>query len=238
MVDVGGTTTDVGILVSGFPREASVAVHIGGVRTNFRMPTCCRWVSVEVPSCVSRRERGNGLGGSRKRRLRAHHEGHGVRWLEVTATDIAVAGGLVDVGDRSAVTGLDGDLVAGALHRIRDEVARTVDRMKTSSEPVRLVLVGGGSILLGDFLPGVSEVIRPDNFAVANAIGAAIAQVGGEVDRIYALGRHPAEDAWPQPATRQPTGGDGRRRSGNGRGGGHRGSAPRLPAFECGSVSG
>ena len=27
---------------------------------------------------------------------------------------------------------------------------------------------------------------RPEHFAVANAIGAAIAQVGGEVDRVYA----------------------------------------------------
>src|SRR5689334_6479028 len=38
VVDVGGTTSDVGMLVHGFPREASVAVDIGGVRTNFRMP--------------------------------------------------------------------------------------------------------------------------------------------------------------------------------------------------------
>ncbi|MBX5464691.1 MAG: hydantoinase/oxoprolinase family protein, partial [Clostridia bacterium] len=38
VVDVGGTSTDVGVLVSGFPRESAVAVEIGGVRTNFRMP--------------------------------------------------------------------------------------------------------------------------------------------------------------------------------------------------------
>src|SRR5437867_4478598 len=38
VVDVGGTTTDVGVLQRGFPREASVAVEIGEVRTNFRMP--------------------------------------------------------------------------------------------------------------------------------------------------------------------------------------------------------
>ncbi|MFQ5885974.1 MAG: hydantoinase/oxoprolinase N-terminal domain-containing protein, partial [Anaerolineae bacterium] len=38
VVDLGGTTSDVGMLVGGFPREASLAVEIGGVRTNFRMP--------------------------------------------------------------------------------------------------------------------------------------------------------------------------------------------------------
>jgi hypothetical protein len=30
-------------------------------------------------------------------------------------------------------------------------------------------------------------VLRPENFAVANAIGAAIAQVGGEVDRVFTV---------------------------------------------------
>ena len=38
VVDVGGTTTDLGVLQAGFPRESGVAVTIGGVRTNFRMP--------------------------------------------------------------------------------------------------------------------------------------------------------------------------------------------------------
>ena len=38
VVDIGGTTTDVGVLARGFPRESAVAVDVGGVRTNFRMP--------------------------------------------------------------------------------------------------------------------------------------------------------------------------------------------------------
>ena len=38
VVDIGGTTSDVGVLQKGFPREATVAVEVGGVRTNFRMP--------------------------------------------------------------------------------------------------------------------------------------------------------------------------------------------------------
>ena len=50
-----------------------------------------------------------------------------------------------------------------------------------------VVVVGGGSVLLGDALPGASELVEPDHFAVANAIGAAIAQVGGEVDRVFSL---------------------------------------------------
>ena len=38
VIDIGGTTTDVGVLKNKFPREASTHVKIGNVRTNFRMP--------------------------------------------------------------------------------------------------------------------------------------------------------------------------------------------------------
>jgi N-methylhydantoinase A/oxoprolinase/acetone carboxylase beta subunit len=59
--------------------------------------------------------------------------------------------------------------------------------MKTSADPVPVILVGGGSILLPDKLKGASEVIRPKHFGVANAIGAAIAQVSGQVERVFSL---------------------------------------------------
>ena len=38
VIDVGGTTTDFGVIQHDFPRESSFAATIGGVRTNFRMP--------------------------------------------------------------------------------------------------------------------------------------------------------------------------------------------------------
>src|SRR6202048_3499331 len=38
VVDVGGTSTDIGQLRRGFPREANSVVEVGGVRTLFRMP--------------------------------------------------------------------------------------------------------------------------------------------------------------------------------------------------------
>lgn len=53
VVDVGGTTTDLGVIQNGFPRESSVAVTIGGVRTNFRMPDVISIAWAAAPSCVS-----------------------------------------------------------------------------------------------------------------------------------------------------------------------------------------
>ena len=105
----------------------------------------------------------------------------------LTASDLAVAGGRASFGDPAAVAGLDAGLVQRGLAEVERMLAETVDRMKTSPDPIPVVVVGGGSVLLGDSLPGASRLIRPDHFAVANAIGAAIAQVGGEVERVFSL---------------------------------------------------
>jgi N-methylhydantoinase A/oxoprolinase/acetone carboxylase beta subunit len=183
IVDVGGTTADVGMLQHGFPREAALAVDIGGVRTNFRMPDV---LSLGIG------------GGSLVDRERAEVGPRSVGYElpqralvfggdTLTATDVAVAGGRAEIGDRDRVAHLDPDLVARTLRRIEERIAEVVDRMKTSRDPIPVVVVGGGSVLLGDELPGASELIKPAHFAVANAIGAAIGQVGGEVDRIFAL---------------------------------------------------
>lgn len=78
---------------------------------------------------------------------------------------------------------------------MQEMVNEAIDKMKTSKDPQPLVLVGGGSIIIGNEIHGVSEIIRPNNFGVANALGAAIAQVSGEVDRIYSLSEMSREAA-------------------------------------------
>jgi len=67
--------------------------------------------------------------------------------------------------------------------------------MKVSADPIPLVLVGGGSVLINRPIPGVSEVIIPDHAGVANAIGASIAQVSGESDQIVSYGNTPRDSA-------------------------------------------
>ena len=79
----------------------------------------------------------------------------------------------------------------------------SVDRMKTAAGAVPVILVGGGIILVGDSLNGVSALHRPEHASVANAIGAAIAQVGGEVDRVFSLDAMPRDKALPQAKERR-----------------------------------
>jgi N-methylhydantoinase A/oxoprolinase/acetone carboxylase beta subunit len=181
VIDIGGTTTDIGCLRHGFPREANNVVEIGGVRTLFRMPDLLSLglgggshvasdASRVGPLSVGYRltEEARVFGGSR-----------------LTATDVAVAAGLVDLGERARVADLSGDVVKAALARMHAMVEEGVDRMKTDASAVPLVAVGGGCFLVPPALPGVSEVVHVPHQAVANAVGAAIAQVSGEVDQIF-----------------------------------------------------
>jgi hypothetical protein len=64
-------------------------------------------------------------------------------------------------------------------------IEETIDRMKTEAGDVPLIAVGGGAFLVPDALEGVSKVVRVPHGDCANAVGAAIAQVSGEVDQIY-----------------------------------------------------
>jgi N-methylhydantoinase A/oxoprolinase/acetone carboxylase beta subunit len=184
VVDIGGTTTDVGVLRKGFPREAAVAVAIAGVRTNFRMPDVLSLaigggsvVHLEPEVTVGPESVG----------YRLSTEARVFGGPTLTATDLAVAGGRATVGDPGLVAGLDPEVVEQGLGWIRRRIAETIDRMKTEPDPIPVVVVGGGSLLLDGVLAGASRVVRPEHFQVANAIGAALAQVGGQVDRVVSL---------------------------------------------------
>lgn len=183
VIDIGGTTTDAGAVVSGFPRQACAEVDVAGVRTNFRMPDV---VSIGIGGGSLIVDRGSEVTvGPTSVGYQFDTEALINGGTTLTATDIAVARGLAELGDPAAVRHLDKDLVRRAHDTILHRISDLANTMRTSKHTVPLVAVGGGSILLPDYLPGYGPVIRPTHSAVANAIGAAMAQVGGEVDRIY-----------------------------------------------------
>jgi N-methylhydantoinase A/oxoprolinase/acetone carboxylase beta subunit len=183
VVDVGGTTTDVGVLVNGFPRESSAAVEMGGVRTNFRMPDLIA-VGLGGGSVVDL-EADPVRVGPQSVGYRIHREAKIFGGGTLTATDVAVAAGGYELGDRSKVSGISPDQIAATIRTIRSMVEDTVDKMKISSGDIPVIVVGGGSILIPDAMKGASRVVRPEHFEVANAIGAAIAQVSGSIDGVF-----------------------------------------------------
>ena len=190
VVDVGGTSTDVGALVSGFPREASVVVEIAGVRTNFRMPDV---VSVALGGGSIVRQNPLRIGPDSVA-FRLTSEAIVFGGSTITATDLAVAAGRVRIGSHDP-TLLSSSFAREGLAYFNKRVEDVVDRLKLDAGATPVILVGGGSVLVNDKLVGASEVLRPSHAEVANAIGAAIAQVGGQVEKVYDLGRMTRQEA-------------------------------------------
>jgi N-methylhydantoinase A/oxoprolinase/acetone carboxylase beta subunit len=185
VADIGGTSTDVGVLVDGFPRESSAGVEVGGVRTTFRMPDL---VSIALGGgTVVHQSDGTGVQiGPASTGQRLLQEGLVFGGTTPTLTDAAVVERRASLGEREKGQAHK-SLLADALERADSLLAEAVDRIKTARGDQPLVIVGGGSVIAPDSLPGVSEMHRPEHFEVASAFGAAIALVSGQVDRVVHL---------------------------------------------------
>jgi N-methylhydantoinase A/oxoprolinase/acetone carboxylase beta subunit len=167
--------------VHGFPREANNVVEVGGVRTLFRMPDLLSMglgggtIVLPEPLTVGPRSVG----------FRLPEKALVFGGDTLTATDVGVAAGLIDLGDRSRVKHLSPAFVKATLGRITEMLEEGIDRMKTQAEDVTLIAAGGGAFLIPQRLAGVAAVLHVEHASVANAVGAAIAQVSGEIDQVF-----------------------------------------------------
>ncbi len=190
--DVGGTTTDIGCLVNGFPREANNVVEVGGVRTSFRMPDL---VSIGIGGGTKVSEDKETVGPQSVGFLLTS-QARVFGGPQLTLTDIAVGLGLMEVGDKSLVDNLSAQSLDQVMNIAHHRIADTVDRIKTDARDVPLIAVGGGAPLVPEKISGISKVHRVSNHAVANAVGAAIAQISGEADQVFHdMSREEALDA-------------------------------------------
>jgi len=182
VVDVGGTTCDVGLLQRGFPRESTVAMSLAGVRSNFRIPDVLSF-ALGGGTMIS------GDGGT------VGPESVGFRITEkalvfggdtLTFSDIAVAAGATPMGDPTLVADLSPETVKAALAVVGARVVHAVEKAKLRADDTPVIVVGGGGPLLA-VVPGLEALVIPENAGVANAVGAAFAEAGGEVDRVFNL---------------------------------------------------
>ena len=187
IVDVGGTTTDVcALLPNGFPRQAPSFVEIGGVRTAFSMPEVYS-IALGGGSRV-RIQDGKTTIGPDSVALRLQQDALVFGGDVLTTTDIIVASGAASIGDTAKVKHITADQIDGAKKEIRRHIEGAIDTMKVSSEPVIALLVGGGAVLVTEDLEGVEQCLRPPHHDAANAVGAAIAKIAGDVDEIVIPG--------------------------------------------------
>ncbi|MBE3108904.1 MAG: hydantoinase/oxoprolinase family protein, partial [Acidobacteria bacterium] len=184
VVDIGGTTTDAGLLLkSGFPRQQAAYSELAGVRMNFSCPDI-KSIGLGGGSIV---RKGDSMSvGPDSVGYRLATEGLVFKGSTLTATDCAVASNpRLDIGDRSLAEGTLGPEEAGQFETaVRRKLETVIDKMKTSPEDLPVILVGGGAVIAPDQLAGASRVVKPRWSEVANAVGTAIARVSAVVDTV------------------------------------------------------
>ncbi|MET0290025.1 MAG: hydantoinase/oxoprolinase family protein [Pseudoxanthomonas sp.] len=192
VMDVGGTTTDIGVLTQGFPRESSITVDIGGVRTNAHMPDILA-IGLGGGTRIHLDPALWTAGGCAPEALRVGPDSVGYRIVSeafafggdtLTASDIAVAAGYPGFGESARTPALSPQVVAAIQARCAQMLEDGIDRMKTARGDATILAVGGGAFLVPDTLKGAARVLRPPHAGVANAVGAAIAKVGAQIEQI------------------------------------------------------
>ena len=181
VVDVGGTTSDLGVVVGGFPRESTLPREIGGVRTNFRMPDILS-VGIGGGTVINT---STGAVGPTSVGHRINTESLLFGGSTATLTDAAalVSSPVAGHSLPSLAAPLRSKL-EGGLALAHSRLEEAVERLSLGRIDLPLVVVGGGGFLVPERLLGASTIVRPNHGGVANAVGAAISLVGGRADQI------------------------------------------------------
>ncbi|MGC9530216.1 MAG: hydantoinase/oxoprolinase N-terminal domain-containing protein [Candidatus Bipolaricaulaceae bacterium] len=199
VVDIGGTSTDVAYIVSGFPRESSITVTIGGVKTNIRCPDL---LSIALGGGTIVKHQGEDVSA-----LGPESVGYNLVRLAkafggplLTVHDVAVARGQLQqrlavfasdfVTHPDSVAQLPKRLVDRAWAAVKSTLEEAIDKMKTTPEPVKAIFIGGGALVVPqEGLAGVSQVLSPDHFEVGGAVGTTIAEIGAYAEGVVDLER-------------------------------------------------
>jgi N-methylhydantoinase A/oxoprolinase/acetone carboxylase beta subunit len=182
IVDIGGTSTDVGVIQQGFPIRSINQSDIGGVSLNFPMP--------DVLSIA--------LGGGSKITLsphisigpesvgrHLHSQGVSFGGEVLTLTDVALSMQTLTIPltQPLSLSLQNGEKV---FEEVKKALEQAVFKMEGKMKELPVILVGGGAALLPRSLLSPRYVIPP-HYNVANAYGAALAEISGCVETVVSL---------------------------------------------------
>ncbi|UJR08010.1 hypothetical protein I4U23_012288 [Adineta vaga] len=189
VIDIGGTSIDFGVIIDGRPRQTHANVKlIDDIRVNVTVAdTHSLALGGGTIIHINKNDQSVQVGpDSVAYQLEQQALAFGGQIM--TTTDVALAAGLVS-GIGHCDVNVSTEIIEQVLSYVKETITKGVDRMKTNPEPIPVILCGGGSILVdcNQSYPGVTKMIRPDHFAVCNAVGAALCSVSATLDLITDL---------------------------------------------------
>jgi len=179
VVDIGGTSTDIGIIENGFPRYSMSGALIANIPTNFMFP------DIQVLALG---------GGSKVRRTSAGHTiGPESIAADIFTKSLSFGGECLTVFDAgNAINKSFTQISQAEAHAI---LAVMVDKIKNTihslpaCEHLPVILTGGGAQNISESYLD-KRYIRPKYYQVANAYGAAQAEISGHCDTICSLSQN------------------------------------------------
>lgn len=204
VVDIGGTSTDAGIIIKGEPIEKNALFNIAGI--NFKSPTSqVDAIALGGGTVIELNGLEVSLGHSIANQLAKNSLSFGGELL--TVTDIAIAHKRIK--PKGCQTKWIATFSKKSLKCTDDYIHRYLGEhiidvwSSVSIKPNAIILVGGGAHLfdmdklrhiLANHIPSLTLTI-PRYAHIANAVGAATAEIAGSYTAIYDLTKHSHETA-------------------------------------------
>lgn len=185
IIDVGGTSTDVGLVNKGVPRRCLNNSKIGGITLNFPMPDVYS-IAMGGGSHVEIDKNKISIGPqSCANKFFAQSVSFGGKVL--TLTDIAMALGYFEIpGARLKNVQLSHRGCKVVINEAVRKIYELISKIGPEDLQLPIVLIGGGSSLLPKSLLD-SRFIIPPYAHVANAYGAALAEISATIDTVVSL---------------------------------------------------
>ncbi|MFQ5729459.1 MAG: hydantoinase/oxoprolinase N-terminal domain-containing protein [Waddliaceae bacterium] len=182
IVDIGGTSTDIGMVQNGYPRRSMHNAHIGGIPLNFRMPDVMA-MAIGGGSQITKNKNGGYLVGPESCGRRLTKEAQIFGGDTLTLTDLASLTETMNIigANKSAITASHSE-AEHVLKLVTEKIQYAVQVMKGNNTDLPVVFVGGGA----EIGSSCSTVI-PEHYSVANAYGAALAEISATVDTVTSL---------------------------------------------------
>lgn len=185
VIDVGGTSTDVGIIRKGFPRRCLNNSKIGGVTLNFPMPDVLS-IAMGGGSHIGITQQKIEIG-PKSCGNKTFSEGVSFGGNQLTLTDIALAMGHLDIpGARSHHVNLGVKGCKAVVDEALKKIYELIAKIGPDERSLPIVMIGGGSSLFPQSKLD-SRFVIPPNAHFANAYGAALATISATVDTVVSL---------------------------------------------------